>query len=77
MSSLSEGIPNLRDKGLNLQLVKEEFINSPIYKDNLVSSDFTTTSIVINLKEDISAIELRDERNRLRKKQSKNLINED
>jgi len=76
ISSLSEGIPNFQKKGLNLKLVKEEFINSPIYKDSLVSSDFTTTSIIINLKEDNNAIKLRDERNRLRKKQSKNLINE-
>ena len=63
-------------KRVKFKISKRRVINSPIYKDSLVSSDFTTTSIIINLKEDNNAIKLRDERNRLRKKQSKNLINE-
>ena len=76
LSELSQGVPNIKSKGMDLQLAKEEFISSPIYKDNLVSSDFTTTSIVINLKADVKGIKLRDERNKLRVKQSKNIINE-
>ena len=76
LSDLAEGIPNISSKGIDLKLVKEEFISSPIYKDNLVSSDFTTTAIIINLKEDVNAIQLRDERNRLREKKSNNIINE-
>ena len=76
LSELSQGVPNIKSKGMDLQLAKEEFISSPIYKDNLVSSDFTTTSIVINLKADVKGVKLRDERNKLRVKQSKNIINE-
>ncbi|MDB9762207.1 MMPL family transporter [Alphaproteobacteria bacterium] len=75
LSDLSQGVPNIKSKGMDLNLAKEEFISSPIYKDNLVSSDFTTTAIVINLKEDVNGIKLRDERNKLRIKQSENIIN--
>ena len=76
MSELSQGVPNIKSKGMDLKLAKKEFISSPIYKDNLVSSDFTTTAIVINLKADVNGIKLRDDRNRLRIRQSKNIINE-
>jgi len=75
LSELSQGVPNIMSEGMDLKLAKEEFISSPIYKDNLVSSDFTTTAIVINLKEDVSGIKLRDDRNKLRIKQSENIIN--
>ena len=42
----------------------------------MVSRDFKTTSIIINLKEDINAFQLRDKRNELRKKQSQKLLDE-
>ncbi len=74
ISELLQSIPTIKSKDLDLNLVKNEFVNSPIYKDNLVSRDFKTTAIVINLKEDIYFNSLRDERNKLRIKQSKNLL---
>ena len=74
ISELLESIPTMQSKDLDLNLVKNEFLNSPIYKDNLVSRDFKTTAIVINLKEDIYSNSLRDERNKLRIKQSQNLL---
>jgi len=43
-------IPTLENSKLDLTLVKKEFLHSPIYKQNLVSSDFKTTAIVLNLK---------------------------
>ena len=76
ITELLDNIPNIKSEGIDLNLVKNEFINSPIYKDNLVSRDFKTTSIIINLKEDINAIQLRDKRNELRKKQSQKLLDE-
>ena len=76
LSELSQGVPNIKSKGMDLKLAKKEFVSSPIYKDNLVSSDFTTTAIVINLKADDKGIKLRDDRNRLRIKKSENIINE-
>ena len=32
-------------------MLKKEFLNSPLYKNNLVSDDFKTTAILVNLKE--------------------------
>jgi uncharacterized protein len=72
LSELIENIPTLKSNNINLKLVKREFLSSPIYRDNLVSSDFKTTSIIINLKQDQFGIKLRDERNLLRYKKTEN-----
>ncbi len=50
VKDLLENIPTLQSKDINKTLAKKEFLNSPIYKDNLVSKDFKTTAIVLNLK---------------------------
>ncbi|MBL0686892.1 MAG: MMPL family transporter [Sulfurospirillum sp.] len=55
-------IPTLENSKLDLTLVKNEFLSSPIYRDNLVSADFKTTAIVLNLKNtEITSIEQKDE----------------
>ena len=74
ITELIENIPTIESDNIDLDLVKNEFINSPLYSDNLVSKDFKTTSIIINLKEDIIGIKLRDERNTLRKNKSDSVI---
>ena len=74
ISELIENIPNLKSDNIDLNLVKKEFINSPLYSDNLVSKDFKTTSIIINLKEDKLGIQLREDRNLLREKKSESNI---
>ena len=76
ITELLDNIPNIKSEGIDLNLVKDEFINSPIYRDNLVSRDFKTTAIIINLREDINSIQLRDKRNDLRKKQSQKILDE-
>ncbi|HIP29823.1 MAG TPA: RND family transporter [Sulfurospirillum arcachonense] len=48
-------IPTLSNSQLDIDLVKKEFLNSPIYKNSLVSSDFKTTAIILNLKEEQSS----------------------
>jgi predicted RND superfamily exporter protein len=50
LTELSNGIRTLMSKNIDKELVKKEFLNSAIYKDNLVSNDFKTTGILINLK---------------------------
>ena len=52
ISELLEHIPILEDPTMDKNLARLEFLNSPIYKDNLVSSDFKTTAILVNLKDD-------------------------
>ena len=63
ITELVEYIPTLKSQNIDLDLVKKEFISSPLYSDNLVSRDFKTTSIIINLKEDKVGLKIRDERN--------------
>jgi len=50
VKDLLENIPTLENKDTNKTLAKKEFLNSSIYKNNLVSEDFKTTAIVLNLK---------------------------
>lgn len=38
--------------GIDKKLVKKELMTSPLYSENLVSKDFKTTAIIINLKPD-------------------------
>lgn len=76
ISELVENIPTIKSENIDLNLVKEEFINSPLYSDNLVSKDFKTTSIIINLKEDLKGRNLRDDRNLLREKKSISNLND-
>jgi len=68
ITELVENIPTFKSQNIDLGLVKKEFISSPLYSDNLVSTDFKTTSIIINLKEDKVGLKIRDERNLLREK---------
>ncbi|MCI6988869.1 MAG: MMPL family transporter [Campylobacter sp.] len=42
-------IPSLKDENVSLENAKKEFLSSPLYASNLVSDDFKTTAIVINL----------------------------
>ena len=67
-------IPTLEDPKVDLDLVRQEFLNSPIYKENLVSLDFKTTAILVNLKDDDVGTSLRDKRSDLRKLISQNAI---
>ena len=56
---------------------KKEFLNSPLYKNNLVSDDFKTTAILVNLKENNKLSNIRDQIKLLKKKISNNSITED
>ena len=68
---LIEDIPTLESEGIDKALAKQEFLNSPIYRDNLVSPDFKTTAILPNLKDDPKYRQFLQERNRLRGKEKK------
>lgn len=50
ISQLLEHIPSLLDDGMDLERAKAEFLSSPLYRANLVSVDFKTTSIIIYLQ---------------------------
>lgn len=58
-------VRTLESENIDKVLVEKELTTSPLYKKNLVSEDFKTTAIVINLKEDKRYTELLNVRNTL------------
>ncbi|MFA5460540.1 MAG: MMPL family transporter [Sulfurimonas sp.] len=59
---LLKDIPTLESKGIDKELVRKEFLTSAVYKKNLVSEDFTTTALMINLKRDENYFSLINQR---------------
>ncbi|MDP7318806.1 MAG: MMPL family transporter [SAR324 cluster bacterium] len=69
VKELLEHVPTLESPGIDRELARQEFLNSPIYQDNLVSKDFKTTALLVNLHDDPLNRELREQRDKLRRKQ--------
>jgi predicted RND superfamily exporter protein len=63
---LVEDVPTIEKGGIDLALAKEEFLSNPLYLENLVSPDFKTTALMINLHYDDHYYQLLDKRNELR-----------
>lgn len=64
IKELVKDVPTLESPSMDKALAKEEFLNSAIYKKNLVSSDFKTTALSVNIKRDdkyFTLIQSRDE----------------
>ena len=49
-SDLLGTIPTLKDSNASKEAIKAEFLNSPFYKNSLVSSDFKTTALLLTLE---------------------------
>ncbi|RXJ88180.1 RND family transporter [Arcobacter sp. CECT 8985] len=71
---ISELVDNVKtienSKSFDKKLVRHEFLTSPLYKNSLVSHDFKTTAIVINLKRQKEFFTLVEKRNALLKKKN-------
>jgi hypothetical protein len=52
IKELVKDIKTIDSSKFDKTLVKNEFLTSPLYRENLVSSDFKTTTILLNLKND-------------------------
>ncbi len=74
VKELLEDVPTLSSSGIDKELAKKEFLNSPIYSDNLVSPDFKTTALLVNLHDDPLYRELLQQRNHLRSKEKDGTI---
>lgn len=59
----------LKNVDINISLAKQEFLNSPLYKDSLVNKAFTVSSILIHLEDNPEYYTLLEKRNLLRYKQ--------
>ncbi len=57
IKELVSDIPTLSTSKLDINTVKKEFLNNPLYKNNLVSNDFTTTAIILNLTNEENLIQ--------------------
>jgi len=63
IKELVKDVKTLQSVGIDKTLAKQEFLSSAIYRKNLVSEDFKTTALMINLKRDhkyFDLIEMRD-----------------
>ena len=69
VKELLEKIPTLESPHTDRVLAKQEFLNSPIYSNNLVSPDFKTTALLVNLYEDERYFALLNRRNLLHQKE--------
>ena len=74
VKELVDEVLTLRSSTVDLALAKQEFLKSPLYKDNLVSSDFTTTALLLHLKPDLEAEVMKDERTALKDKKALELL---
>jgi predicted RND superfamily exporter protein len=61
-----EGLPTLEDVGVDREMVRQEFRDSPIYAELLVSADGRTSAIQINLERDERDFKLLQRRESLR-----------
>ncbi len=64
------GIRTLETLGVDKELARKEFLESPIYQNNLVSPDGRTTALQVVFKEDPTYATLLKKRNRLREKKA-------
>ncbi|MDD5399774.1 MAG: MMPL family transporter [Sulfurimonas sp.] len=63
VSEVVKNVRTLSSPDINKTMVQKEFTSSPLYAKNLVSDDFKTTAILVNLKEDAKYTELLQKRN--------------
>jgi hypothetical protein len=69
LSEITEGnIQTLADPDVEKEKAKNEILQSPIYKDLLLSADGQTAGLIVNLKTDTYFSELSKKRNRLLQK---------
>lgn len=78
ISDLVAGVDSLSTKEFDKSLVEKEFLNSPLYQNALVSSDFKTTALILHLKDDTEYFKFIDKRDKLlEKEKNENLSQEE
>jgi len=66
LSKITEDtVKSLQDPGVDIEKAKREILESPIYKDLVLSADGQTTGLILYLKEDTHFSELSKKRNQL------------
>lgn len=65
LTDVADNVRTIEGGGLDIEKVKQELFNSPIYKELIISEDGQTTAIQINLKDNPEFRDLQRERNQL------------
>lgn len=66
---LREGLPTLEDPGTQIMLARKELMESPLYKNNIISTDGRTTALQLTLRYDQTFYRLLHRRDELRDKE--------
>jgi len=77
LSDIQEKVLTLESAETNQQLARKELLNSPLYKNLLISSDGTMTAIQVNFKRDVKYHQLLEQRNHLRELKRERLLTTD
>lgn len=75
VSEIVKNVHTVSKGDFNATMVQKELTTSPLYAKNLVSSDFKTTAIVVNLKDDEKYTELLKKRNNFLEIKDKRTLN--
>ena len=65
-----EGIRTLETPGIDRELARKEFLESPVYQNHIISADGRTTALLVLFKVDATYNTLLNKRNRLREKEA-------
>lgn len=65
-----DGIRTLETPGIDKELARKEFLESPIYQNHIISADGRTTALLVLFKVDTTYNTLLNKRNRLREKEA-------
>jgi uncharacterized protein len=76
VSELLTNIRTLKSKDTNRTLAKQELLSSPLYKENLVSLDFKTTALLLNIKKNDIQEKLKNKESILLTKRNNTLLNQ-
>jgi len=76
LANLQNNIKNLKSPDVDLAAARREMLNSPLYRNQLVSSDASTTALLVVFKDDLRYKNLRQQRNNLRDKKRQGPLNE-
>jgi predicted RND superfamily exporter protein len=68
LRQFSKGVRRLEEGDTDRELARQELINSPLYRDRLISADGRTTAFAVNLRQNKRHTQLRELRDSLREK---------
>lgn len=75
LSDLEQDIPTLESASVDRTLARQELLQSPVYRNNLVSEDGSVTALQVNFRRDDTYLQLRNARDGLREKQLSTQLN--